>query len=1384
MHPLYVRSLALACLVSTTCWAARGLADGPESFDALAERYGRVTRPILANYCLECHSTSAREGELDLEVFASLAEVRRTPRIWQKVAEMLDNGEMPPKSAKQPSPEERKQLRAWVDRYLDAEAHAGAGDPGPVLLRRLNNAQYTYTVRDLTQIDLQPAREFPADGAAGEGFSNAGAALAMSPALFTKYLDAGKEIASHAVLLPDGMRFSLGTTRRDWSDEIINQLKQFYAQFADGDGRLPLDRYLSATLDEREALSGGRKSIETVAAERGLNARYLTLLWLTLHGNSGDTPAAQAPSILLEALRTDWRSAAAGGAAPLAGEVANWQAVLSRFQNVGHMKPRIVAVDPLTSRQEMRFKVPEAADGSAVTLYLAAGTAGDGEAADMVVWQSPRLVAPGRTDLLLRDVRNLTRELVARRQTLFAATSQCLMAAAEASAASGPLDRAALAVRFEVGEESLTAWLDYLGIGDSAAIHLDHFKSKMERSGNYDFVRGWGSGETPLLVANSSDQHVRIPGNMKAHGVAVHPSPTLSAAVGWQSPIAGQVRVSGIVTHAHPECGNGVTWSVQWRRGKTRQQLASGVAQGGTGVPVGPTAEFAVQPGDLISLVIGPRDGNHSCDLTDVEFVIETADRKWSLSGDVSGDVLAGNPHADRFGNLNVWHFYTEPVKGGDTAPLVPAGSLLARWQSTSSADEKRALAGEVQQLLLGAPPADKNHPDALLYRQLTSLSGPLFAAARAKAGSAPAATTDAAATETTEKSEPQPAWGLDPALFGRRPDGSAADAADLCVQAPSVIEIRLPADLVAGCELVTTGVLDVGANEGSAQLFVATAAPAPLDRLRADAPVLVNDASAARARFVAAFADFRHLFPAAVCYSRIVPVDEVITISQFHREDGPLLQLMLDDAQRARLDRLWDELHFISQDPLTIVDSFAQIMEYATQDSDPRILEPLRKPIHEHAAEFRTRLLECEPRQLAALVAFAARAYRRPLASHERDDLHALYARLRKQELPHDDAFRLTLARVFAAPAFLYRLEEAPPGNQAQPVSNWELANRLSYFLWSSTGDDELQQTAADGRLTEPDVLAQQARRMLGDARTRRLASEFACQWLHIYDFDALDEKSERHFPAFVGLRGSMYEESIRFFTDLFQRDGSVLEIWNADHLFVNEQLAKHYGIPEVTGDAWRRIDGARRYGRGGVLGLAATLAKQSGASRTSPILRGNWVSEVLLGERLPRPPKDVPRLPEDETATAGLTVRQLVEKHTSDERCAHCHARIDPLGFALEGFDAIGGRRDKDLSDRPVDTRTVLADGAQIEGIDGLRQYLTTVRRDAIVRQFCRKLLGYALGRGVQLSDMPLVHDIERNLAENEYRFSAAVETIVRSRQFREIRGRDRDPDNEESL
>ncbi len=1333
-------------------------------FAALGEQYTKEVRPLLRTFCVRCHSAKKPEGDVNLEACATLADVRKATKAWLKVVEMLDTAQMPPRESRQPSDAERARLLGWARDYLKAEARAQAGDPGPVVLRRLSNAEYTCTVRDLTGIDLDPARQFPADGAAGEGFTNTGQALVMSPALLAKYLDAAKEIAAHAVLLPGGIRFSPATTRRDWTNETLARIRQLYREWSDphggtkvnlqglvfdtnAGGRLPLEPYFAATLAERDALASGGKSVAAVARERKLNAKYLGLLWAALNGKE--------PSVLLDQLRARWRAARPGDAGALVAEVARWQQALTRFQSVGHMKPWMVPVNPLTARQEVRVKVPAAGRDNEVSLYLAAGDAGDGSDNDVVVWQAARFIIPGRPDLPLREVRRFTRDALAWRERLFGSAAKCLAAAAEAGGLRETLDVADLARRHGVDRGALVAWLDCLGIGAAASPKLAYFTNRLHATGGYDFVKGWGRPETPSLVANSSGRHVRIPGNMKPRGVCVHPSPTLQAAVGWRSPLAGAVRVEAKVTHAHPECGNGVTWALELRRGATRLRLAAGLAHGSREVKVGPFEKLDVREGDLLSLLIGPRDGNHACDLTDLELVVkEPGGREWSLTADVCGDVLAGNPHADRLGNKDVWHFYTEPVSASDAGGVIPAGSVLARWLAAGRPEERRRLAKDVQGLLAAGPPKDANHPDARLYRLLASLRGPLLAKV------------------PREKDGPG-RFGVDPTLFGRHPDGFALDATSLCVRAPGVVEVRLPADLFAGTEFVTSGVLHVKAGAaGSVQLQVLPTKPERLTALQPNVPILVGDAG--RRRWEQAFEDFRRLFPAALCYTKIVPVDEVITLTLFHREDEPLCRLMLDEQQKATLDRLWHELRFISQDAFGSVDAFKQLMEYATQDSDPRLFEPYRKPINDRAAALRKELLDAESRHVDAVLEFAGRAYRRLLTDGERQELRGLYRKLREQQMPHDQAVRLTLARVLVSPAFLYRLEKAPPGAASAPVSDWELASRLSYFLWSSLPDAELRDLASAGKLRDPDVLAAQARRMLQDGRARRLAVEFGCAWLHVHGFDRLDEKSERHFPTFAGLRGDMYEETVRFFTDLFQRDGSVLSLLDADHTFVNEALARHYGIPGVKGPGWRRIDGVRKYGRGGILGLSTTLAKQSGASRTSPILRGNWVSEVLLGEKLPRPPKDVPQLPEDE-ANVNLTVRQLVEKHSSDPRCAVCHSRIDAFGFALEGFDAIGRRREKDLGNRPINTRARLKDGTELDGIDGVRNYLLTKRRPDFVRQFCRKLLGYALARGVRLSDETLLDEMQRRLEKNEYRFSAAVEAIVRSRPFREIRGKD---------
>ncbi len=1334
---------------------------------------------FIKQYCLKCHTTEKREGELDLEVLLKAGEAYKpgNAKIWRKVREMLDTNEMPPKESKQPSAVDKSSFSLWLKTFLNDLARSTAGDPGRVVLRRLNNAEYTFTVSDITGVALNPVKEFPADSAAGEGFTNTGNALVMSPALLSKYLVAAKGIADHALFLPDGIRFSPSTTRRDWTNEILDQIRTIYRRetetlssaranlqgiiFDTNDGgKLPLERYIAASLFHRNDITTGKITLAQVASSNRLNPLYLTYLW-NLFQRKDHLP-------LLGRIQELWANAKAGDEKSVQAEIAIWQGALTKFQSVGHMKPWMVSVNPFKEREEFRTKLVANATLGNCQLFLVASEVNDNQN-DFVEWENPRLLIGGRDDIPLRLAGQFTELAKEKRTKLYASSQGALQAAEEALLSRNGWNISQLADKHQIPKEDLELWFGFLGIRQTQSISLTHFKNKLS-NGTYDFVKGWGSPETPSIMANSSNQLVRIPGDLKGKGVVVHPSPTLAACVGWQSPSSGAFTIESKTTHAHVGCGNGVTWSLEIRRGATRRKIGGGIAHGAQAIKAGPFQNVSLQKGDLVSLIIGPRDNNHSCDLTDVELVIqnqESKELKWNLSSDVTANIQSANPHEDSLGNAGIWHFYTEPViQGSESVSAIPTGSLLDAWQATSDPKERNRLAQAVHQLLTKGPSKETTAPNIQLFQSLSSLSGPLLGLWKP------------ILNLKTEQPVKGPLVGIDPKHFGKHPNGEPVDASNICVQAPNVVEINLPADLWGGATFAASATLHgKTGQEGSVQLQVLTAKPGRIGGMQPGLPIIVKGGSQTKKRFEEGFDAFRQAFPAAVCYTKIVPVDEVVTLTLYHREDEPFRRLLLTPEQNLQLDRLWKDLHYVSQDAFAEVDAYIQLMEFATQDSNPALFEPYRKPILAAAEALKKQLVATEPQHLEGVLQVAAKAYRRPITKTDEGDLRALYSGLRKQDIPHDAAIRLTLARVFVSPAFLYRLEKAGEGEVATRVSPQELGSRLSYFLWSSTPDQELLEDISSGSLNETQALRKQTKRMIQAPLARRLATEFACQWLHIYDFDKLDEKSERHFPEFNQLRSEMYEESIRFFTDLFQNDRSILSILDADHTFVNESLAKFYGFDAKGQKGWFRVDGIRNKGRGGILGMATTLAKQSGASRTSPILRGNWVSEVLLGERLPRPPKDVPRLPEDETQTQGQTVRQLVEKHSSDPRCAVCHVRIDPFGFSLESFDPIGRFRTKDLGNRPIQTKATLRDGLEIEGIDGLRAHLLGPRKDAFVRQFCKKLLGYALGRETQLSDEPLLEQMQLDLAKKGYRFSVALEAIVTSDQFRNIRGQQDD-------
>lgn len=1339
-------------LIISLIYLAIAPASGQDiSFETLSSRFDQQIRPILSRHCLGCHSTEKMEGDLDLEHFTNLTEVRKLPETWRHAREQVTAGEMPPKNRKRPTSGEIATLTGWISDYLRAEALANAGDPGPVLVRRLTNVEYDNTIRDLTGFDLKPTREFPSDGAAGEGFSNVGEALVMSPALLEKYMTAAREVASHLVLTPTGTKFSKAATPADWTNELLDEIRSFYKLRTDPEGhtrvnlqglqwdtnaggRIPIAAYLHATIQLRDSGNATEAAIEQLAAREKLSPKYLKTLWQSLNDKN--------PTPLLASIQTKWQKTDLNAIGPLALEIQNWQRALTKFGSVGHFKKWLGTNDPLVTTQILREALKPAADSDKLKLELGSIIISENAIdAGTIVWDNPRLEKPGQPPIPLNQLDDVQKNILAVRDEL-KQPEKYLAALDEIQNGGGKSDFNRLARDKGLRVELLQAWSVATGIGESPApVSLNLMTEKQENIGGYQFVKGWGKPETPNVAANSSDQIVRIPGILKGHSIAVHPSPSLAVAIVWTSPVAGTFDIDTKVNDAHGDCGNGVTWSLELRRGRVRQVLAAGVADTSKPNVIAPQKDVRIEKGLVVALVIGPRDREHSCDLTEVNLNLTektSAKKAWSLAGDVSPGLHAGNPHADSHGNAGVWAFAVEPVAGTqmNEMAVIPRGSKLEQWLAETNRDSRQKIASEIQSLLNGSQKPAAASPDAQLLTRINSLQGPIFSAI------------DFSRIATSGKpNQLELKFGENKAI---------AIPAEIADGRTFVANVRPGPDFPASSG-IQPRISQIG-NFPSAYSF--------------DQPLVIAG-DQARTAWIKAFDSFRSLFPGALCYPQIVPVDEVVTLALFHREDDNLARLMLSENEIAYLNRLWDELWFVSQEPLKVEVGYKQFMEYVTQDGDVRIFEPLRQPIRDRAAKFRTELAAAEPLQYQSVLKIIDKAWRRPLQNQDRITLENLYKKLRKQAVPHAEALRLVLVRGLVAPAFLYRLE---PGNEAaksRPLDNWELASRLSYFLWSSLPDDQLRSHADAGRLGDAKVLSAEVSRMLADPKARALATEFAAQWLHMKDFNTLNEKSEKIFPEFADLKGDMYEEVVQFFTDFFRRNRPISEILTSDRTFLNENLARFYETAGVTGPAFVPVDGIKQNGRGGLLGFAALTARQAGASRTSPILRGNWLLETLLGEKLPKPPKNVPQLPESELDTNGLTMRQITEKHRADPACSKCHDRIDPFGMALEAFDPIGRLRKADLGGRPIDTSVTLPDGTKFSGLTGLRDYLVNRRQADFQRQFDRKLLGYALGRAVIVSDDPLLEELSRLASRPGTGIHNTIQQIVASPQFRNQRG-----------
>jgi hypothetical protein len=422
-----------------------------------------------------------------------------------------------------------------------------------------------------------------------------------------------------------------------------------------------------------------------------------------------------------------------------------------------------------------------------------------------------------------------------------------------------------------------------------------------------------------------------------------------------------------------------------------------------------------------------------------------------------------------------------------------------------------------------------------------------------------------------------------------------------------------------------------------------------------------------------------------------------------------------------------------------------------------------------------RRRLFVCRPSTARAaeeacarrvIGTVARRAYRRPIPAAELQQLLTFYHEARGQQ-SFDRRIQWVLRRILASPKFVFRVEPDPPGvasGAIYRVSDLELASRLSFFLWSSIPDDQLLDVASQGKLKNQAVLAEQVRRMLADPKAEALVKNFAGQWLQLRNLqNVVPDPAE--FPNFDdNLRKAFTRETELLFGSIMREDRSIVDLLTADYTFVNERLAKHYNIPNVYGSQYRRVtlkDDARR----GLLGQGSMLTLTSHADKTSPVLRGKWILENLYGTPPPPPPPNVPLL-EEKSDSKPRTMREQMETHRASPACSGCHKLMDPIGFALENFDAIGSWRSRDAG-ATIDASGQLSDGTQVDGVVTLRQAILK-RTDVFVRTMTEKLMTYAVGRGFTHHDLPVVRDVVRRSAREDYRFSTIVLGIVNSVPF----------------
>jgi hypothetical protein len=1299
------RSLRRLTGAITALLACTAIGAAAASADAdLPKSFATQIHPLLVKTCGKCHGETPKDNDLNITGIATAEAFFAKPAVLADIAARLVDGDMPPRKAPQPSVAEREQLLQWVQTALDFTASAKAGDPGPVTLRRLTNNAYDNAIRDLTGVDMRPTRagEFPPDSVGGEGFANVGDAMPMNPGLVERYHDAARYVAARAVLLPSGLRFSPSADRPDWTAQAEKALRSFHALHAGPRGEAPLEKHLAATLKHRSRLLGGGPG-EIAAVATEEN---LNPTYLAALWNGLGAPLAKLPPAEVEALNREWHERAIKGATEKQRRQTLFDSAKTRIDSRWKASKHVVAQSKVPEGGSVPFEQKVVVQPGELLLLTVHPNENYGADSTLLEWSIRETGGQQRSWSLSDLLPNLLN--------------------------SNPLP----------GKHN-ASW-SFLETTTSPAFLTDRRDGISGKSE----LKSWSLGSEPSVFVNSAAEDARVWTQLRARSVFVHPGPKRPVSIAWTSPVAGELALNGLVADAHPGAGDGVSFELSHLAAAELGKALTDLSPKPDGVP------SSSLPPDALAHV--REVWRNATDPAPVLAAIKLLQERLFRDNYRKHSVLAvGN-------GFPAWEETLRIVAGerAESAAREPVFRLVARQVAPALAgtfviwDRLRLEDGRTPDLLLA------EHPE--LRAAIETASGLKFGTHPQGRTVPPTALVTEAGTEVRIdlKSLPKPlldTLGLPRFLRADvRLDDASPEAATVQALLLAEPDSKDPKDPT---KPNPRRAIPTAWRSGDPLI---TEEPEP--RV---AQIAHPRAASERARPAN---EFRALFPPALLFADVIPRDAQGSLFMFHREDEPLRRLMLDADSRRELERLWNELHFLREDATAHALMHAELLKfYENPNGAPRMdfyFKAAGERVSRELAELAAAQTASEPTHLDALLAFAERAWRRPLVTGERDAILAAYRSDRADGTKHDPALRAALARVLSSPWFLYRVEQPATGPHWQPVSGDELASRLSFLLWDSIPDQTLR--AAAPKLREPAVLEAQLQRMLRDERVRGMAEEFGARWLGVRDFVANHGRSLKDFPKFTpAVRDLLAEEPVRFFADSLRNDRPVEQLLTADATVLNDALASFYGIPDVKGNEWRLVEKVSQHGRGGVLGLGAVLAKQSAAARTSPIKRGAWLAH-LLGDRLPKPPATVPPLPE--TPPEGLTVRELTARHREDPSCSGCHDRIDPYGLAFETFDAIGRLRPANQL-KPGESRSTLRDGTEVDGFAGIRNYVVGTRRSDLLKTLARKLTGYALSRAVLPSDRALVDAVGKTLIDGG-RWSDALLVLARSEQFQSIR------------